>query len=219
MDEMSGTARTLRNLHVRKIRPLGTAIQSEQFGAGMPNLVLFVEIRAFDRFPLTRGYCIRDYAAVPKPPSQPAVGSAGSVSPHDVSRISRRDFGRHAAVAAALALSPGTLIGSPQDSDPRRKLEASLPNNRGDGLTPEQREELEAKLTNIIRKYGNRLSDDQRAHLRRILTYNEKMLASVRSFPLQNGDPPASVLKVSFLEQTTSSRLHAAAHGEALRLR
>ncbi len=147
------------------------------------------------------------------------VGSADKVTPDDASRISRRDFGRHAAVATALALSPGTLIESPQDSDPRRKLEASLPNNRGDGLTPEQREELEAKLTNIIRKYGNRLSDDQRAHLRRILTYNEKMLASVRSFPLQNGNPPASVLKVSFLEQSASSGLHAAAHGEASRLR
>jgi hypothetical protein len=26
------------------------------------------------------------------------------------------------------------------------------------------------------------------------------MLASVRSFPLENGDPPASVLRVSFAE-------------------
>jgi hypothetical protein len=151
-----------------------------------------------------------------KPSSQPAPGSAESLGPHDASRISRRDFGRHAAVVAALALSPGAFVGSPQNSDKGRNPEAKLPDNRGDGLTSEQREEVEAKLTNIIRKYGTRLSDDQRAHLRRILTYNEKMLASVRSFPIQNGDPPASVLKVSFLEERASSGLHAAAPVEAL---
>lgn len=150
-----------------------------------------------------------------KPSSQPVAGSADNLGHHDASRISRRDFGRHAAVVAALALSPGTLVGSPQDSDRERNPEAQLPNNRGDSLTPEQSQEVEAKLTNIIRKYGTRLSDDQRAHLRRILTYNEKMLASVRSFPLQNGDPPASVLKVSFFEPTAPSELHAAAQVEA----
>src|SRR5262249_42555436 len=67
-------------------------------------------------------------------------------------------------------------------------------------LTPEQTQEVEAKLANIVRKWGSRLSDDQRKHLRRVLTYNERMLASVRSFPLENGDPPASVLRVSFTE-------------------
>jgi len=151
-----------------------------------------------------------------KPSSQPAAGSADNLGHHDASRISRRDFGRHAAVVAALALSPGTMVGSPQDSDRERNPEAKLPNNRDDSLTPEQSQEVEAKLNNINRKYGNRLSDDQRAHLHRILTYNEKMLASVRSFPLQNGDPPASVLKVSFLERTAPSELRAAAQAEAL---
>lgn len=152
-----------------------------------------------------------------KPFSQPATGSADNLDPHDASRISRRDFGRHAAIVAALALSPCTLVGSPQDSERESNPEAKFPNNRGDSLTPEQSQEVESKLTNIIRKYGNRLSDDQRAHLRRILTYNEKMLASVRSFPLQNGDPPASVLKVSFIARPAPSELHAAAQAEASR--
>jgi hypothetical protein len=71
-------------------------------------------------------------------------------------------------------------------------------------LTPEQTKEVEAKLANIVRKYGSRLSDEQRGHLRRIVSYNEKMLASIRGFPLQNGDPPASVLKFSFLSEPPS---------------
>ena len=60
-----------------------------------------------------------------------------------------------------------------------------------------QNAEVEAKLANILRKYGSRLSQEERVHLHKILVYNEKMLASVRAFSLENGDPPASVFKVS----------------------
>jgi hypothetical protein len=76
--------------------------------------------------------------------------------------------------------------------------------SHGADLSPEQNEEVDAKLASIVRKYGSRLSDEQREHLRRILSYNEKMLAAVRVFPLQNGDPPASVLKFSRLSEPPS---------------
>jgi hypothetical protein len=141
------------------------------------------------------------------------------VHPNDTSRISRRDFGRHAAVAAAFALSPGMVLGSNQSSPQESKPRPEIPDRGLTDLTAEQNQEVEARLTNIIRKYGNRLSIAQREHLRRILAYNEKMLVSIRAFPLQNGDPPASVLKVSFLEQTVSSEMHAAARSEGSRRR
>jgi hypothetical protein len=108
----------------------------------------------------------------------------------DTSRISRRLFGQRAALAAALSLSPAELLAAAHHSRHERQASSDL--------TLEQSQEVEAKLANIIRKWGSRLSEDQREHLRRILTYNERMLASVRSFPLENGDPPASVLRVSF---------------------
>jgi hypothetical protein len=79
------------------------------------------------------------------------------------------------------------MLAAPQDSRQESLAEAA----------PEPTQDVEAKLANIIRKYGSRLSGAQREHLRRILIYNEKMLASVRAFSLQNGDPPASVLRVS----------------------
>ena len=111
------------------------------------------------------------------------------------SPISRRDFGRRAAFAAAITLSPATLLGSSTNSHQEAKP-GNKTTDKGDGLTPEQLEEVEARLANIVRKYGNRLSDEQRQHLRRILTYNERMLRSIRTFSLQNGDPPASVLRL-----------------------
>ena len=64
-------------------------------------------------------------------------------------------------------------------------------------LTAEQSRDVEAKLANITRKDGERLSDEQRKHLRRILAYNETMLAPIRAYALQNGDAPVTVLKVS----------------------
>jgi hypothetical protein len=212
---MSSMLSLFGKLPDRKCRFVAAAIGQQVLGVGMPNLFSRNQFLRRNRFRLTREYYIQDHTPVLKPSSQPAAGSDDDLSPHDASRISRRDFGRHAAVVAALAFSPGALVGSPQNSGRERNPEAKLPVNRGDSLTLEQSQEVEAKLANIIRKYGNRLADDQRAHLRRILTYNEKMLASVRSFPIQNGDPPASVLKVSFLEERTSSGLHAAAPGEA----
>jgi hypothetical protein len=89
------------------------------------------------------------------------------------------------------------------------------PQSQAADLTSEQTEEVEAKLANIVRKYGSRLSEEQRTHLRHILAYNEKMLASVRSFPLQNGDPPASVLAISFQSERPAAEPHHASLGPA----
>jgi len=108
--------------------------------------------------------------------------------------ISRRSFGRRAAQVAALSLSPIPLLAAPPAPSQTSGAPEQLSGKQNSGLAPELAQEVEAKLANIVRKYGMRLSDAQRQHLRRILTYNEKMLASVHAFSLQNGDPPASVL-------------------------
>ena len=106
--------------------------------------------------------------------------------------VSRRTFSQQVAVATAVLSAAPALAA------------ASGFNLRADTsfrLSPDQSQEVEAKLANIVRKYGDRLTQEQRQHLRRILTYNERMLAAVRAFPLKNGDSPASVLKVSLDEE------------------
>lgn len=104
-------------------------------------------------------------------------------------KLSRRDFARNAAIAAASLASSGLLA-----------TEAAA------GTTPQQnpaataspaQQDIDAKLANIVRKWGDRLSEEQRQHLRRVLGENERMLAAIRAFPLQNGDPPSSVLKLT----------------------
>lgn len=63
-------------------------------------------------------------------------------------------------------------------------------------LAPDQAAEVEARLANIVRKWGDRLTEDQRQHLRRNLEYHERLLAPVRAFPLDQGDSPAFTLKL-----------------------
>jgi hypothetical protein len=123
----------------------------------------------------------------------------------NASPISRRDFGRRAVIGAAVTLSSALLacnIASVQESKPGEKS----PDKSSRSLAPDQAQEVEARLANIVRKHGNRLSEEQRQHLRRILTYNERMLASIRTFSLQNGDPPASVLKISLRNQAEPAK-------------
>jgi len=133
----------------------------------------------------------------PPNPQQPSSRDAG--------RISRRRFGRSAATAAVLSLSPRVLAAGP--GDPRQGLGAEAKAQEASlGLTPEQAEEVEAKLANITRKYGSRLTEAQRNHLRRILAYNQRMLAGVRAVSLRNGDTPATVFKVSLAGESTAPR-------------
>jgi hypothetical protein len=115
-------------------------------------------------------------------------------------RISRREFGLDAAVAAALSLSvsPAGLLAASSERDTiSPTIPASEQESSGPKLSAEQSRDVEAKLANIIRKYGERLSEEQRKHLRRILAYNETMLAPIRAVALQNGDAPVTVLKIS----------------------
>lgn len=119
--------------------------------------------------------------------------------------ISRRQFGRNAAIAAAATLTAPALLAAtaaPAETPrPQEKKPAPL-----EGLTPEQTAEVDARLANILSKYGSRFNDDQKARLRSILAQNERMMAPVRAFSLQNGDPPASVLRISFDAPNASPR-------------
>lgn len=110
--------------------------------------------------------------------------------------ISRRQFGRKAALAAAATFTAPALLSPVTDAEvarPQEKKPEPL-----EGLTLQQTAEVDARLANILRRYGSRFNEDQKARLRRILAQNERMMAPVRAFSLQNGDPPASVLRIRF---------------------
>jgi hypothetical protein len=102
--------------------------------------------------------------------------------------ISRRDFAWRAAVAAATAAClPAELLAAPPPAPPP-------PQQAEEKLSPESQAEADAKIQVLFRKYGNRLSEAQKADVRRLLTEGQKPLELMRKFPLENADQPGNVL-------------------------
>ena len=98
-------------------------------------------------------------------------------------RISRRNFGRRAAWAGlATALSPSALVAQ------GRGNQSPLP--------PKDQAEVDEKFTDMVRKYGDRLTEDQKTRARGVLARHQRMLRRVRAFPLENGDRSATELQL-----------------------
>ena len=56
--------------------------------------------------------------------------------------------------------------------------------------------QVRARYANVLRVYGERLSAGERERILRILTTNQRMLASIRTFDVENGDTAACTLRV-----------------------
>jgi hypothetical protein len=124
-------------------------------------------------------------------------------------RMSRRDFARRAVLAAATAaVVPSNLLGEPGTTTAPAPQAAQQPEEPK--LSPESRAEVQAKIEAIFRKYGNRLSEEQRADVRRLTREGQKSLESLRAFPLDNADQPATVFQLypeaRFAERRTHAR-------------
>jgi len=124
-------------------------------------------------------------------------------TPQQPPGVTRRQFGKQAAFAslsAALAVTPAA---GQADTASSSEKETHAP------------DDIEARYQQVIRRYGDRLSEEQRKRLRKILVYNEKLLAPIRSFPLDNGQPAATVLK--FYEDKEATPRAGAARARAAR--
>ncbi len=110
--------------------------------------------------------------------------------------ITRRGFAKGAAVAATAALihpaemlaQTATTAATPLAQKAKEAL-AKLP--------PASRAEVEAKVSEIIRRYGDRLNEDQKADIVRIMAESQPGLDKMREFLLHNDDQPATVFQIS----------------------
>lgn len=104
--------------------------------------------------------------------------------------ISRRKFTMGAAVAATAVLLPGgevqaaSLLAEQSQSETATKL------------SPGARAEVDMKVKEIFRKYGSRLSDEQKADIKKVMADTQDGLEKMRSFVLTNGDQPAAVFQL-----------------------
>lgn len=112
--------------------------------------------------------------------------------------IDRRRFAIGAAAAATTAIiSPAEALEQAQTTPPPKPPAADEKTRVAMAkLTPAAQAEVEAKVASIFRKYGNRLSDEQKADIRRSMAESQDGLEKMRAFVLENGDEPATVLKL-----------------------
>jgi hypothetical protein len=108
------------------------------------------------------------------------------------SAISRREFARRAAfVSAAASLSSSNLLSS-------ESIAAALPAQQpvdAPKLSQEGQAEIDSRIQAILARYGTRLSDAQKADIRRLATEAQPPLDRLRAFATDNGDGPGLYLK------------------------
>jgi hypothetical protein len=124
--------------------------------------------------------------------------------------ISRRDFSIRLVGILGIA-GPAHLLDAQEGAAKPGATTASSPPAFADGLSQSEQEEVEHRYQNLLRVWGHRLSDEQRERVHRVLVANARMMQPMRAFQLENGDPPAEVLRV-----TTDSASAADGKQEAL---
>ena len=117
--------------------------------------------------------------------------------------LGRRQFALGAAAVATNALIPkgngltmdvlgqATTAGTqPEPQSLEAKTKAAMAK-----LSASAQAEVEMKVASIFRKYGDRLSDEQKADIRRIMAESQEGLEKMRAFKLENGDQPADAFR------------------------
>jgi hypothetical protein len=106
--------------------------------------------------------------------------------------LSRRQFGRRAAVASAgAALVPAKFLLQPDVSTAGGEIQAQSSTN----LSPEGQIEADSRYQQIVGLYGSRLDESQKINLKKMCVDLQPTLERVRKFSLENGNAPALYLK------------------------
>jgi hypothetical protein len=125
--------------------------------------------------------------------------------------LGRRQFALGAAAAATTALAlPGKaalghdLLAQTAAMDAQsldKKTRAAMAK-----LSASAQAEVEMKVASIFRKYGDRLNDEQKADIRRIMAESQEGLEKMRAFKLENGDQPADAFRAYRHEEKRSEQ-------------
>jgi hypothetical protein len=106
-----------------------------------------------------------------------------------MSRISRRHFAKHAFVmAGAAAVLPDVLAQNPPAVDPAATAASALP--------LASLAEAEARIRWVVDKHGARLSETERADVRRLIMGAQPGLDAMRAWPIDNSVEPATQFQI-----------------------
>jgi hypothetical protein len=106
--------------------------------------------------------------------------------------LSRREFAQRAAMLSATAsiVPPAVMLDVPGKTSPHDRAQPSTPK-----LSPEGQAEADARYQQVLKLYGNRLSDEQKTQIKQLCVELQPALDRIRAYKLDNGEAPALYLK------------------------
>lgn len=119
--------------------------------------------------------------------------SAPPLRDHVRQEMSRREFTVSAALAAAGLTLPAELAAQ-QEKPPAPAPTPVKPPEEGPKLSDAAKREVELKVQWILDRYGAKLSDSQKADVRKSVNSTQEGLEALRAFAIENWDEPATVL-------------------------
>ncbi|HEY6330189.1 MAG TPA: hypothetical protein VI756_12695 [Blastocatellia bacterium] len=111
----------------------------------------------------------------------------------DARGITRRDFSRVITLVAATAAVPTTSLAQPGE-----KTFKAVPGN-GIQLTTLS-PIAEAQVQMVFARYGDRLSEEQKADVKRLIAAAQKTSDELHAFHLDNSDEPAMIYNARLIE-------------------
>jgi hypothetical protein len=118
-----------------------------------------------------------------------SIAADGPMNDSKNRSISRREFGRRAAIASVASLVPGTALQAARLRAPVPQAEAATT------LPAESQKEAAARTQTILDLYGSRFSESQKSEIARLSVAAQRQLDRLRAYPAQNSDDPALYLK------------------------
>ena len=100
----------------------------------------------------------------------------------DRKKITRRNFTRGVALVAATTVA--TPVTGAAASEPIEDVTAQTPI------------EIDAQFQAVLKKSGGKLTEEEKADVKRLLAQSQKTSEALRGFPLDNSDEPATVFRV-----------------------
>lgn len=121
--------------------------------------------------------------------------------------LSRRRFALGAAAATAAMALPGQSVppttkdqatgaNPPPHASPSPATLEQQAQEAFSKLSASAQAEVEIKFRNVLLKYGDKLSDEQKIDVRKALAEAQDGLEAIRAFALANGDQPAAVFHI-----------------------
>ena len=106
--------------------------------------------------------------------------------------LSRREFAQRAAMLSATAsiVPPAVMLEAPAETSLHDQAQPSAPK-----LSPEGQVETDARYQQVLKLYGNTLSDEEKNQVKKMCVELQPALDRIRAYKLDNGEAPALYLK------------------------